>query len=314
MARRPAAIVALAALVALLAPIGLGAAVPSARATTLIPGATASFSIGSDGTTGSSVSFVDPNGSPFRFAMDGNFSPLVASLGLNGTASAGVLAAVAAAKGNPLTAGYFGNGDGTAEPAEVGLFESLILEETRFLPSTPLVSTAGVAVTLDGAPPTSESLAGVGFGGAAGADTSIAPMTIWVNLTLHFPYSGSSHTVLVAWTLPGGIPLPLPVAQVNVSLSTPDGTRVTAVTGLSDVTMTNDPLGYGPGGVRGAFVPGSGSNVSIEFSAAFPLGDVLILGISGAVVAAVVVGLLIRRRRRRKREAASAAANPVTVA
>jgi hypothetical protein len=247
------------------------------------------------------LSVVDANGSALRYAMDGNFTPIVAAFGLNASERAYVLASIAAAESSPLTASLFGNRDGTVEPSEVALFSDLLRDEAGVLPAATFTGLGVIGLTLNGDKPGSAMFEGVTFAGAVGPDASTAPITITSTTSEAFLPEGTSGTLVAAWnfTIAGTFVLPAPNATLSVT--TPAGTTIGTATGLVSESVTNDPLGWGPATASGQVGPSSTGSATVGFHPSFPLGDVLIaVAAAGAVGAAA---FLLWRRRRRAAEA-----------
>ncbi|MCI4325186.1 MAG: hypothetical protein L3K00_04820 [Thermoplasmata archaeon] len=289
--RRAAWVAPLAALL-LATSFAAGASSPSAQLT-----------VGTDGSVGIALSVVDPNGSALRFAMDGNFTPLVNLIPGNASGRASILAQIETAQSSPFLAGLFGNHDGTVEPSEVGLFESLLRDEAGTIPSAALTGGGILNLTLNGQAPGSAAFEGVSFAGAVGADTSSAPITVTSSTTDAFLPEGTSGTLGIAWnlTLGSGL-LAAAIPNVTLSVSMPAGTTITSTNGVVGAQVSNDPLGYGAPTASGLIGTTLTGTASIGFHPAFPLGDVLI-GVAVAAVVAVAALLLWRRRSRRAREA-----------
>lgn len=269
-------------------------------------GPSAHLGVGTDGSIGVALTVVDPNGSALRFAMDGNFTPLIDLIPGNASSHASILAQVETAESSPFLAGLFGNHDGTVEPSEVGMFESLLRDEVGSIPSSALTGGGILNLTLNGQAPGSASFEGVGFGGAPGSDASTAPITVTSSTTDSFLPEGSTGTVGLAWNFTGaGGLIAVAVPNVSLSVTLPAATTVTATTGIQGASVSNDPLGYAAPTASGLIGTSPTGTASISFHPAFPLGDVLIgVGVGAAV--AVVGFYFWRRRAKRGREAADA--------
>jgi hypothetical protein len=266
----------------------------------------AHLSVGTDGSVGIALSIADPNGSALRYAMDGNFSPLIAAIPGNASSHASILAQVELAESSPFLAGLFGNHDGTVEPSEVGLFEGLLRDEAGSIPSAALTGGGILNLTLNGHSPGSASFDGVTFSGAPGPDTSSAPITVTSSTTDAFLPEGTSGTIGIAWNLmAGGGLIAAAVPNVTLSVTTPAGTAITSTSGIQGANVANDLLGYGSPTASGLIGTSPTGTASIAFHPAFPLGDVLI-GVGLAAALAVLGVFLWRRRVRRKREASDA--------
>jgi hypothetical protein len=269
-------------------------------------GPSAHLGVGTDGSVGIDLSIVDPNGSALRYAMDGNFSPLIAAIPGNASSHASILAQVELAESSPFLAGLFGNHDGTVEPSEVGLFEGLLRDEAGSIPSAALTGGGILNLTLNGQAPGSASFDGVTFSGAPGPDTSSAPITVTSSTTDAFLPEGTSGTLGLAWNLTaGGGLIAAAIPNVTLTVTTPAGTAITSTTGIQGASVSNDLLGYGSATASGVIGTSPVGTASIGFHPAFPLGDVL-LGVGIAAVVAAVGFLLWRRRARRIREASDA--------
>jgi hypothetical protein len=271
---------------------------------TAAAGPSAALTVGTNGAIAVALSVVDPNGSALRFAMDGNFSPLVDALPGNTSSHAELLAGIEVAESSALFSGLFGNHDGTVEPAEVGMFESLLESEVGTVPTATLTGDGILNLTLNGVPPGSATFDGVGFSGAPGPDSSSAPITVTTSTAEQFLPTGTSGTVGIAWNLSlgsVGLGLALPGPNVSVSVTTPAGTAITSTSGFQSVS--NDPFGYGAPTASGNLGTHPTGTASLTFHPAFPLGDVLIVVAVGAVAA--VGGFVWWRRRRRTPPGAS---------
>src|SRR5579871_4100220 len=273
-----------------------------------------SGTVASGGALSLTLSGTDPNGSSLRSAMDGNFAPLVDSLPINATERSTILAAIALQESGLAGALLFGNRDGTVEANEVTMFETVIQDAGSTLSSFGVSSTnlsvaAVVALTFDGAPPTSTTLGSVSFSNAVGPTTSSAPIGVSLGLTLQFPSSGTSHTLVLGTnssTL--GLSLSLVAPDILVNLTFPAGTTVTGTTGFTALSTGSDPWGWSSPSISGTYAPGASSTVSVSYGPAFPTGDTVAVGVPIAVAAGVLGFLLWRRRRRRARPAPAAAA------
>ena len=260
----------------------------------------ATVAVGSDGTVGVSFSVEDANGSTLRFAMDGNFTPLIDALPLNASQKSSALAAIHSAESSPLLASLFGNRDGTVEPSEVSMFSSLLRDEASAIPSGALTGGSFLSTTLNGNAPGSANFGGATFSGAPGPDSSSAPITITTSSTESFLPEGSSGTLVVTWNLTIATGIAIPAPNATVTVTTPAGTSITTATGLQGESVHNDLLGYGAPSATGSVGAGPTGSATVAFHPAFPLGDVLI-GVAIAALA-VVLALLYRRRVRRARE------------
>lgn len=251
--------------------------------------------LGGDGTLTGSIVAWDTNGSALRYAIDGNFQPLVDSLPLNASTRSTILANLNASEANPLVAGLFGNHDGTVEAGEVAQFANLVTTEAQYFPSSFLNPTF-VHLTVDGGGATAYTFTGLGLPGAVGPDSSTAPIAIEVNATYHFPISGNSHTVKLGWVVPAGFSLIAPGA-VDFAVTGPAGLTISSTSGLGGANVQNDPFGWGTSTASGTVDPGTSGNATVTFGPAFPVGDILIV-LAVAVPAGVVGAVLLRRRRR----------------
>ena len=264
------------------------------------PGQGVDLTLTSAGALTASFSLVDLNGSALRYAMDGNFTPLILSLPLSATNRTLALTEIATLEAEPLLAGLFGNRDGSVDAEEVINFARLLEEGSRDVPDTLLTGVDGFNATLDGQAPTSLVLSSITFLNATGADTSSLPLTIQSDLAAQFGTVGSPSVLaldLPVSTLPTGVPVGL--LSVPVSFSGPAATTITSVSGLVGESTTNDPLGWGAPSAQGSYPLGSSSAIQFHFDTAFPLGDVLAIGLP--IVALVIALVLLVRRRRRRR-------------
>ncbi len=264
------------------------------------PGGSVSLTLGASGALNATVAFTDPNGSALRYAMDGNFTPLVDALVTNATQRATILAQIATAESTPIIGAFFGNRDGTVVASEVTLFESLIEQQVQLLPASSLTGGGGVGLVLDGAPPTSAHLDSVSFANATGPVSSSQPILVTSALSYQFTYGSGSHSLALTFnnSSTGLVPAGGEVS-VTVSLTTPAATAVTGATGFNTTSVANDLWGLGPAHFSGTYDSSSGHPVSIAFGPAFPTAYVAL----GAAVAALVLlgALLLWRRRRRAR-------------
>jgi hypothetical protein len=259
----------------------------------------ATLNVGTDGSVSVALSAVDANGSALRYAMDGNFTPLLAELP---PSERGTLAtSIEAAEASPLTAGLFGNRDGTVEPSEVALFSDLIRDEAGLLPTDTFTGLGVLGLTLNGNAPGGAVFDGVTFNGAVGPDSSTAPIIVTASTSDSFLPEGTSGTLVASWnfTVTGVIALPAPNATLSVT--TPNGTMIGTASGLIGVSVHNDALGWGPASASGELGPSSTGSATFSFQPAFPLGDVLI-GVAAAVAIGLAAFVLWRRRRRRAAE------------
>ncbi|MCI4327725.1 MAG: hypothetical protein L3K16_08880 [Thermoplasmata archaeon] len=267
---------------------------------TATAGPSAALTVGTNGAITVALSVADPNGSALRYAMDGNFSPLVDALPGNASSHAELLAGIEVAESNPLFSGLFGNHDGTVEPAEVGMFESLLESEVGTVPTATLTGDGLLNMTLNGVPPGSATFDSVGFSGAPGPDSSSAPITATTSTTEQFLPTGTSGTVGIAWNLSlgsVGLGLAIPGPNASVTVTTPAGTTITSTSGFQSAAVSNDLLGYSAPTASGSLGTHPTGSASVTFHPAFPLGDVLIVVAVGVVAA--VGGVLWWRRHRR---------------
>ncbi|MCI4331762.1 MAG: hypothetical protein L3K19_07965 [Thermoplasmata archaeon] len=270
----------------------------------------ATLSITTSGLLALNLTFSDPNGSTLRYAMDGNFTPLVEGLPINASTQSRVLGQIATLESTPLVGGFFGNRDGSVSPGEVTLFEGLLHQLTAgtggVLPTNTLSVASLANVTLDGARASVSAFQSVSFSGAEGPDSSELPLGISLQFSYQFGVSGTQHTLALSI---GGAGLPsalvIPTALASVSFSTPGGTTITSVDGLSGVSTSTDPLGWGSSDASGTYTLSANSVIAFHYQTSFPTGDVLIGGAVTGLVAAAASLLLLRRRRRRKAASAS---------
>ncbi len=292
----------------LAAPVGAASTASSAA----LPGPGVALSVAGNGTLSAVLTANVTNGSALRYAMDGNFTPLIDALGLSASERSSLLADLNATE--TLFPGLFGNRDGTVSSVEVTRFESLLLQNV--VPLVPTSTIAGVVnVTVDGQAPTADRLTAVLFVGAEGKDTSPAPIDVQAGFSLPFASAGTgaARTLRIGWNLPSIVGnLTTGVGPVNFSLRTPRAVDVRSTSGLSDERVANDPLGWGSGSVSGEFVPTPGHTVTVVYGPAFPTGTVLVVGLVAVAVAAIVLALVWRSRRRRRAPPAPAPAAPAT--
>lgn len=273
---------------------------PSAHGSAPGPGAT--LTLGSDGSLSTALETVIANGSALRYAMDGNFAPLVASLPGTNLSRMALLAEINLTESNPLLAGLFGDHDGRVDAAvDVAHFQSLITTEARLIPLSTL--TGFLNLTLDSHGPLSETLQAVSFSNAVGPDSSAATIGVTATVALSFAWSGtgSAHTFELSWNLPSILGnLTIPVQPVNISFVTPAAVTITSVTGLDALQVSNDPLGWGSASAAGHYTPVPGHNVVVRFGPAFPTGYVVLVSVIGVAVGAGAFIWLLRRRTRRR--------------
>jgi hypothetical protein len=261
------------------------------------------LTLSGNGTLTAGVGTVVSNGSALRYAMDGDFGPLVDSLPGTNASRKAVLMDINDTE--LVLPGAFGDHDGRVNSLDLQRFESLIQSESSHIPVSAI--TGLLNVTMDGKGPVSDLLQSITFSNALGLDNSSAPMGVTANLAVTFVWSGvsHSHSFVVAWNLPSILAnLSLPVPAVNVSFNTPTAVTITSVTGLNGTRISNDPLGWGSASASGQYTPLPGHTVVIKFGPSFPTGDALIIG-AVAVVAGVLLGLFLLRRRRRRRQGPS---------
>jgi hypothetical protein len=289
--RRSPWVASVAVVLALLGLSGTAAAGPSAH-----------LDVATDGSIVVSLSLDDPNGSALRAAMDGNFSPIVSLIPGNASSRASVLAQIQTAESSPFLAQLFGNRDGTVEPSEVTMFETLLRDEAGTLPSGVLTGGGILTLTLNGNPAGSASFGGVTFDGAVGPVLSTAPVTVASSTTDQFLPEGTTGTVAVSWNFSaGGGLLAVAIPSVALRVTTPAATSITSATGWDSNHVANDPLGFGPASVDGMVGATPTGTATVAFHPAFPLGYVL-LGVASAAVLGAVAFLLWRRRARTRRE------------
>jgi hypothetical protein len=277
---------------------------PAALGATPSPGV--ALALSSNGALGASLEAVETNGSALRYAMDGYFGPLVATLPGSNASKAALLADINATESDPLFAGLFGDHDGRVDATvDVPRFESLVVSEAKLIPISSI--TGVLNLTMDGNVPVSEALTAVSFSNAPGPDNSSAPIGVTATIDVGFLWSGTghAHTFQVAWNLPSLLGnLSVSVSAVNLSFSTPRALTITSVTGLNRTQVANDPWGWGSASASGQFVPLPGHDVVIQFGPSFPTGDALIIG-AIVVAAGALVGVLYWRRRGRRQGAVS---------
>jgi hypothetical protein len=266
--------------------------------------------LSSDGTISTGLDFVVANGSSLRYAMDGNFTPLVDMLPESNASKASFLSLISSLESDPVTAGLFGDHDGKVNSLDVSRFQALITTESKYVPTATI--TGVLNVTMDGTGPTSDQLAGITFSNALGPDTSSAPVGVIATLSVVFDWSGvgNAHTFQVAWNLPSLLGnLSVPVTAVNLSFATPPAITITSVTGLNESHVSNDPFGWGSASASGQYTPFPGHSIVIKFGPSFPTGDALIIG-AVVVAAGAGVGFVLLRRRRGRRKNTSLPPGP----
>ncbi|HEV2448973.1 MAG TPA: hypothetical protein VGU43_01010 [Thermoplasmata archaeon] len=269
-----------------------------------------SFILNPNGSLLANLTVEIPNGSLLRYAIDGNFTPLLNALPISAANRSNYEAQIAFLESNPFTAGDFGTNSGTVSSGEVGVFDRLVLQESAYLPSGALTGGFVFAMTLDGQKPSSASLQAFYALDALGPDSSAAPLNVSVTTQYSFPISGSSHTLGFSWTLP---PLLLSAyLDFDVTFLTPAGDTITGSSGFGLTAVHNDVYGFSPGKFTGTLTPSGNGSANVEFGPAFPLGTILIVA---AVVAAGAIGigfLLLRGRRRRRASLSTSPAGPST--
>jgi hypothetical protein len=262
------------------------------------------------GTLDTNLSVEIQNGSAIRFALDGNFTPLLAELPLSSANRSIYASEIALLESNPFTGGLFGNRDGTVEPYEVTDFDELVQEESRLLPAGTLTGGVAFQITLDGQGPTDATVEGVQVADALGPDSSAAPVTVSVLVNYAFPLSGSSHTLGLTW--PSSPVVLSTLLNFQLTFLAPAGDSITGSTGFTSTSVNNDLLGFAPGKLNGQFSPATSTGVTIQFGTAFPLGIIVtVVGIAGAVV---LLLLFLRVRSRRRRLAAEKEEPPAPAA
>lgn len=281
---------------------GVTVAVVGVLLTLLAPIAQATgvdVTVSPSGLVSSQVSFTDPNGSALRYAIDGNFTPFIDALPVNASVRAALLLALEL---NPYVQLYSGNHDGIVETNEVGLFEELVVAESKLLPAASL--SAGFTSTLDGQGPSSTTLDSLALANATGPDSSSAPIDLTAGVSQQFPYTGSRHVLSFALNATAGLTAPTLPGAVQVRVTTPENTAITSTDGLQNVSTANDPLGWGSATTTGSFAPDRSTSATVHFDAAFPLGTVLLIALPVGAAAGGIGLLLYRRRRRRPTEVA----------
>jgi hypothetical protein len=283
-------------------------------ATASTPPPAATLSLAGNGSLSVTLSFAVANGSALRYAMDGNFTPLIDLLPVNASTRASLLAVINQAEANPLAAGLFGDRDGSVTYAtDVVRFESLVIHYARQFP--PGTFAGALNVSLKGTSPSSEALQAITFTNATGPDASTAPIGITTALAVGFPVDASgSGTFRIVWNLPplSGNVSP-PVAPVGFRFTGPPGDSIRSVSGLDALRVSNDPWGYSSPVAAGQYTPLPGHDVAVAFAPAFPTGTVAIAAGAAAGIGGAVAAVLVRRRRKRRSppwDAAAAAAAP----
>lgn len=263
----------------------------------------ASLALNGSGTLSVTLTVVDPNGSALRSAIDGNFTPLVDALPVNASDRTKILAEIQTFEATSYGRLFFGSHQGYVTPAEVALFESLLVSTTSSpFPSLSVGVAGAIAVTLDGALPTFAQLQSIDLEGAPGPDASPAPITIVAGWIDTFPEAGSVHTLTLTTNLSAaGLPLVTLGPVLALSFSTPAGMRIDHTSGLEAASVANDLLGWSPSSVAGTFAPAVDPTATIVFGHAFPLGYVLVG--AGVLAAGFAAGVVVLRRQRAKRAA-----------
>ena len=256
------------------------------------------LALSSGGALAVDATVVDPNGSALRYAMDGNFTPLLDLAVADPAQRATILGEIEIAESTPLLGSYFGNHDGTVEASEAARFAGLLEQQASLLPPTGLTGGSAVALTLDGANATSAKLTAIAFLNATGPDTSAAPVTVTTSLGYQFAYGSGDHVLALTFAaaFPGA---PTTGTSVDVALTTPAATAIHGTAGFSaGASVANDPWGLGSGHLAAGFEPGNATRASVDFGPAFPTAYV-VLGIAAAAGVAIAVLGLRRRARRR---------------
>jgi hypothetical protein len=275
------------------------------------PGASpVSLVLNPNGTLLANLTVEIPNGTLLRYAIDGNFSPLLDALPLSAANRSHYESEIALLEDNPFTAGDFGNRDGTVSAGEVAEFTRLVVQESAYLPSSALTGALVFSMTLDGQSPSAATLEDLYLSGAVGPDSSTAPIDASVGTQYSFSLSGSSHTLRFSWTLP-----PLLFSSFldfDFTFLTPAGDSITGSSGFGSTSVHNDLLGFAPGKFTGELTPSGNGSASVEFGSAFPLGILLIVAVVVGAGALGVLLLLLRARRRRAAAGPSATREPAS--
>jgi hypothetical protein len=246
-----------------------------------------------------------PNGTLLRYAIDGNFTPLLDALPISAANRSHYESEIALLEDNPFTAGDFGNRDGTVSSGEVTEFTRLAVQESAYLPSDLLTGGLIFSMTMDGQTPSAATIEALYLSGAVGPDTSSAPIEASFTTQYSFSLGGSSHTLELSWTLP-----PLVFSSFldfDLTFLTPAGDSITGNSGFGSTSVHNDLFGFAPGKFSGELTPSGTGTASIEFGPAFPLGIILIVAV---VVGAGALGLLLLMLRARRRRATGAESKP----
>ena len=240
------------------------------------------------------------NGSLLRFAIDGNFSPLLGALPLNDSTRNSIAQAIYSAEGGQF-ATFFGNHDGRVEPGEVDSFQSLLIADSGVFPTWLILAGSAPSVTIDGQAAAAMQLVAVQITGGVGLDTSPAPVSIFAQRSDQYVYGSGGHLLTISWNLFSastvlGAPRPL-----NVSLRLPDATQVESTSGFLSASTAQDPWGLAAASLSGSAQPSSAAPLTVRFSPAFPWAMVVIIvGVAG-VAASLAVIWRVRRRSRRGR-------------
>jgi len=262
----------------------------------------AAVAIGSDGSVVVDLSTEILNGATIREAMDGNFTPIVDAITSNATQRAEILAEIAAAESTPVLGALFGNRDGIVEPIEVTNFESLLQYEAQLLPLGGISGGSLLAFTLDGARSTSTKISDIVFTNATGPADSTAPLGVTTAVTDTFPSSGTSHTLALTTNVSvGAFPITLLTGTIGLSVVTPAGTSITGTAGFAQVSIANNPWGWGTSSLSGSFEPTTSGVLSVSYGPSFPTGDLLVLGVPIVAAVVAVAAVLLHRRRARRR-------------
>jgi hypothetical protein len=284
--------------------VGLGLLLVAGLSATAAAATTGSSSAGlalnAGGLLTVNLTAYDANGSALRYAMDGNFAPLITALPVNASTEQTILSQIELAENTPILSSYFGNHDGSVSTGETIAFVSLIMSEAKLIPAGSLTGTTSFSLTMDGTRATSAQLAAVQFSGAEGADTSTAPILASTTLLYQFSLGSSAHLLTFTTIVPTvANQLPTLGTQVAVSFATPAAVTITQTSGLQSVTVHNDVWGIGSASLQGTYDPLASNSVVIAFEPSYPTGYLVLTGVVIGGVVGAGAGLWYFRRRRR---------------
>jgi hypothetical protein len=244
-----------------------------------------------------------------RAAMDGNFTPLLASSAINASVRESTYARIGLLRSMPVVAGWFGDGDGRVSAPEVAGFAALMGRANSSLLPGLWEAPGTIDVRLDGAVPTFSQLQSLAFEGAEGPRATAANVSL--DATTLYRFSFPAGTAALDLDAPARA-APLGCAgDFSIDLSLPAGDRYQGAAGFVRVSVQQDPWGLAPSRVVGDGSWASNGTVEVRFAPAFPLGVVPIVG--GPALLLLAAYVVLRRRGRRDRILRAPAAPAGTV-